>query len=56
MSWSNTLPFWILEVEYEELLAKFSCGFPEEINSGFLRGMPKHVIESIQQRREDEYV
>ena len=54
MSWSNTLPFWILEVEYEELLAKFSCGFPEEINSGFLRGTPEDVIESIQQRREDE--
>ena len=54
MSWSSTLPFWILVVEYEELVALWSCGFPEEINSGFLRGTPEDVIESIQQRREDE--
>ena len=37
---------------YSELISLY--GFPEEINSGFLRGTPDSVIESIQQRREDE--
>ena len=53
MSWGGALPFWILVVEYEELVALWSCGFPEEINSGFLRGTPDSVIESWK-RRNDE--
>ena len=56
MSWSGYLPFWVLQVEYEEFLALCSCGMSSEIDAGFLKGLPEHVIEMIIRKREDESI
>jgi hypothetical protein len=44
MSWGG-LPWWVYEVEYELTLAKMTCAFEEELNSGTSKHLPDHVID-----------
>ena len=43
MSWNNVIPFWILMVEAEEHQAKILCGFPDEINAGWMYSTPPAI-------------
>lgn len=43
MSW-GALPWWVYQVEYEELLMEVSCAFPNEISAGTSKELPEHVI------------
>ena len=52
MSWA-TLPSWVYRVEHEEHEAKMLCAFQEELDAGFVRSLPEHVVEIIQRNRKE---
>ena len=54
MSW-GALPFWVYHVQYEQFLAKALGAMQEELDAGFVRSVPEHVVEwQIERRDEDE--
>ena len=44
MSWT-VLPWWVYQVRYEQFLAKALGAMQEELDAGFVRSVPEHVIE-----------
>lgn len=52
MSWT-CLPWWVYAVENEEFQAKMLGAFQEELDAGFVRSLPKHVVEIIQRNRKE---
>ena len=54
MSW-GALPFWVYQVQYEQFLAKSLGAMQEELEAGFVRSLPEHVVKmQIERRDEDE--
>ena len=54
MSW-GALPFWVYQVQYEQFLAKALGAMQEELEAGFVRSLPEHVVKmQIERRDEDE--
>ena len=53
MSW-GALPFWVYMVEYEQQQARILGAFPEELDAGFVRSRPEHVVKIIQRERNYE--
>ena len=54
MSWA-VFPWWVYQVQYEQFLAKALGAMQEELDAGFVRSVPEHVVEwQIERRDEDE--
>ena len=54
MSW-GALPGWVYQVQYEQFLAKVLGAMQEELEAGFVRSLPEHVVKmQIERRNEDD--
>ena len=54
MSW-GALPWWVYQVQYEQFLAKALGAMQEELEAGFVRSLPEHVVNmQIERRNEDD--
>ncbi len=53
MSW-GALPWWVYEVRYEQFQAKMLGAFQEELEAGYTRSVPEHVVKMIQDRQQKE--
>ena len=54
MSWS-VLPWWVYQVQYEQFLAKALGAMQEELDAGFVRSVPEHVVQwQVHFRKEND--
>jgi len=52
MSWA-CLPWWVYAVINEEHEARMLCAFEEELQAGYVRSLPKHVVAFLQRERKE---
>lgn len=53
MSW-GALPWWVYQVQYEQFLAKALRAMQEELDAGFVRSLPEHVVQMQTERRDED--
>lgn len=53
MSWNNALPWYLYEMEREELEAQMLCAMKDELNAGWVRSTPSHWPQIHKQFYED---
>ena len=53
MSW-GALPWWVYQVLYEQEQAKMLGAMQEELEAGFVRSLPEHVVKMQIARRDEE--